>query len=42
MDRMVLGGRIDADTTLAPIEHGRMRAAYWMERLYSQEIANIR
>jgi anaphase-promoting complex subunit 1 len=41
MDRMVLGGRIDADTTLAPIEHGRMRAAYWMERLYSQEIADI-
>lgn len=37
MDRMVLGGRMD-DATLTPIEHGRMKAAYWMENLHSQEI----
>jgi len=40
MDRMVLGGRIDVDA--APIEHGRMKAAYWMERLYSQDISEAK
>ena len=40
MDRMVLGRRLDADTTLTPIEHGRMKAAYWMEKLFSQEISD--
>ncbi|KDQ54480.1 hypothetical protein JAAARDRAFT_209213 [Jaapia argillacea MUCL 33604] len=38
MDRMVLGGRSETDPMLAPIEHGRMKAAYWMERLFVQEI----
>jgi anaphase-promoting complex subunit 1 len=42
MDRMVLGGRIDTDANLAPIEHGRMKAAYWMERLYSQDISEAK
>ncbi|KAF5353340.1 hypothetical protein D9756_008086 [Leucocoprinus leucothites] len=37
MDRMAFGGRGDADLEI-PIEHGRMKAAYWMERLCSQEI----
>jgi anaphase-promoting complex subunit 1 len=41
MDRMVLGGRLDSDAALAPIEHGRMKAAYWMERLYSQDIIDL-
>ncbi|KAG6856543.1 hypothetical protein H0H87_003362 [Tephrocybe sp. NHM501043] len=38
MDRMVLGGRFDGDPGLLPIEHGRMKAAYWMEQIYTQEI----
>lgn len=38
MDRMVLGGRLESDITLTPIEHGRMKAAYWMERVYTQDI----
>ncbi|KXN83985.1 Anaphase-promoting complex subunit 1 [Leucoagaricus sp. SymC.cos] len=38
MDRMMFGGHVDEDLEI-PIEHGRMKAAYWMERLYSQEIA---
>jgi anaphase-promoting complex subunit 1 len=39
MDRMVLGGRLEVDAALAPVEHGRMKAAYWMEKLHSQEIS---
>ena len=42
MDRMVLGGRVETDPNLAPIQHGRMRAAHWMEKLYSQEIPEAR
>ncbi|KAG6908477.1 hypothetical protein DXG01_004480 [Tephrocybe rancida] len=38
MDRMVLGGRFDGNADLLPIEHGRMKAAYWMERIYTQEL----
>jgi anaphase-promoting complex subunit 1 len=41
MDRMVLGGRLDNDLALAPIEHGRMKAAYWMETIYAQQISII-
>lgn len=41
MDRMVLGGRMDVEAALAPVEHGRMKAAYWMENLYSQSISEI-
>jgi hypothetical protein len=41
LDRMILGGRIDVDATLAPIEHGRMKAAYWMEMLHTREITDI-
>lgn len=38
MDRMVLGGRMEVEAALAPVEHGRMRATYWMEKLYSHDI----
>ncbi|KAF8064115.1 hypothetical protein FPV67DRAFT_1420084 [Lyophyllum atratum] len=38
MDRMVLGGRFDGDSSLVPMEHGRMKAAYWMERIHSQDL----
>jgi anaphase-promoting complex subunit 1 len=38
MDRMVLGGRFEGDPSATPIEHGRMKAAYWMEKIYSQDI----
>ncbi|KAG6820526.1 hypothetical protein H0H93_015697 [Arthromyces matolae] len=38
MDRMVLGGRLDNDPGLSSIEHGRMKASYWMERLHTQEL----
>ncbi|KAJ7115548.1 hypothetical protein C8R43DRAFT_123616 [Mycena crocata] len=41
MDRMVLGGKADADSALAPIEHGRMKASYWMERIHCQEITTV-
>lgn len=42
MDRMVLGGRLDTDAALAPIEHGRMKAAYWVEKLHSQDIGELK
>ena len=35
---MTLANHNDADLEI-PIEHGRMKAAYWMEKLYSQEIS---
>lgn len=38
LDRMALGGRLESDIILAPIEHGRMKAAYWMESVHSMEI----
>lgn len=38
MDRMGFGGRVEADLEI-PIEHGRMKAAYWMQRVYTQNIA---
>ncbi|KAJ7802231.1 hypothetical protein B0H14DRAFT_1667535 [Mycena olivaceomarginata] len=41
MDRMALGGKSDADGALAPIEHGRMKASYWMERIHSQELSSV-
>jgi anaphase-promoting complex subunit 1 len=41
MDRMVLGGRLDNDSAMAPIEHGRMKAAYWMERIHVQQISGV-
>jgi anaphase-promoting complex subunit 1 len=41
MDRMVLGGRMDIEAALAPVEHGRMKAAYWMEKLHSQDVPEI-
>ncbi|KAJ7754266.1 hypothetical protein DFH07DRAFT_1029824 [Mycena maculata] len=41
MDRMVLGGKPDADGALASIEHGRMKASYWMEKLHSQELSSV-
>lgn len=40
MDRMVLGGRMDVEMALAPVEHGRMKAAYWMEKLHTQDITD--
>jgi anaphase-promoting complex subunit 1 len=42
MDRMVLGGRMDIAAALEPVEHGRMKAAYWMEKLHSQNIPEIK
>jgi anaphase-promoting complex subunit 1 len=38
LDRMALGGRFESDITLTPIEHGRMKAAYWMEKLVTHSI----
>lgn len=40
VDRMVLGNRMETDASLAPMEHGRMKSAFWMEKLYSFEIAD--
>ncbi|PFH49996.1 hypothetical protein AMATHDRAFT_62013 [Amanita thiersii Skay4041] len=37
LDRMVLGGRVEAES-LTPIEHGRMKASYWVERVHSLEL----
>lgn len=37
MDRMVLG-RTD-DNTLLPVDLGRMKASYWMECLYTEQIS---
>ncbi|KAH7911788.1 hypothetical protein BJ138DRAFT_869582 [Hygrophoropsis aurantiaca] len=34
LDRMALGSR-EADALLAPVEHGRMKAAYWMQSLFT-------
>ncbi|KDR78406.1 hypothetical protein GALMADRAFT_224779 [Galerina marginata CBS 339.88] len=39
MDRMALGGRLDSDVTLAPIENGRMKAAYWMQNMLTRQIS---
>ncbi|KAF8990247.1 hypothetical protein BDQ17DRAFT_1372131 [Cyathus striatus] len=39
LDRGALGNRVDVDITLAPIEHGRMKAAYWMEKIYVEKIS---
>ena len=41
MDRMVLERKSDADGALAPIEHGRMKASYWMEKIHSQELSSV-
>ncbi|KAJ7046863.1 hypothetical protein C8F04DRAFT_1023816 [Mycena alexandri] len=41
MDRMVLGGKSDADGALTPIEHGRMKASYWVEKIHSQELSAL-
>lgn len=38
IDRMAFGGRLDSDLEI-PIEHGRMKAAYWMQRVYTQQIS---
>ena len=37
MDRMAIAGRTE-DSAFLPIDHGRMKAAYWMECLFTQEI----
>ncbi|KAJ6463351.1 hypothetical protein C8R45DRAFT_1220204 [Mycena sanguinolenta] len=41
MDRMVLERKSDADGALAPIEHGRMKASYWMEKIHSEELSSV-
>ncbi|KAJ7075630.1 hypothetical protein B0H15DRAFT_866096 [Mycena belliarum] len=41
LDRMALGGKTDVDASLAPIEHGRMKASYWMEKVHTQELASV-
>lgn len=38
MDRMVLGGRTD-DSTLLPVDLGRMKVSHWMECLFTQQIS---
>ncbi|KAF7300244.1 APC1-C domain-containing protein [Mycena kentingensis (nom. inval.)] len=38
LDRMALGGKQDAESSLIPIEHARMKTSYWVERLFTQEI----
>lgn len=39
LDRMALGTRLESDPVLAPVEHGRMKAAYWMECLLTRQIS---
>nr|GAT42948.1 predicted protein [Mycena chlorophos] len=39
MDRMALGSRPDAEGPVIPLEHARMKTAYWAEKLFSQEIS---
>lgn len=39
LDRMALGGRLDPDSVLPPPEHGRMKAAYWMESVFVRQIS---
>ncbi|KAJ6553970.1 hypothetical protein DFH09DRAFT_1366046 [Mycena vulgaris] len=41
MDRMVLGGKTEADGALTPIEHGRMKASYWMEQIHTQQLSDV-
>ncbi|CCM03331.1 uncharacterized protein FIBRA_05460 [Fibroporia radiculosa] len=41
MDKMALGVRLDGDFVADPILSGRMQAAYWMERLHTEEISEI-
>ena len=38
LDRMALGGRLESDTILTPIEYGRMKAAYWVESLATHSL----
>ncbi|TFK37677.1 hypothetical protein BDQ12DRAFT_713446 [Crucibulum laeve] len=37
LDKMALGGK-EIEAPFIPLDNGRMRAAYWMEKLYSQEV----
>ena len=39
MDRMVLGGRFDTET-LTPIEHGRMKASFWMQNMLTRPLSD--
>ncbi|KAJ7468501.1 hypothetical protein FB451DRAFT_1136619 [Mycena latifolia] len=41
MDRMALGGKSEADAAFAPIDYGRMKASYWMEKVHTQELASV-
>lgn len=38
LDRMVLGGRSE-DSAFLPVDHGRMKAAYWMECSFTHQIS---
>ncbi|KAA1474069.1 hypothetical protein DENSPDRAFT_803509 [Dentipellis sp. KUC8613] len=38
LDRMALGGRVEADSSLGPTDPTKMRASYWMSRLYTFEM----
>ncbi len=41
-EQMITGGRAEANTfNVDPVDHARMRPAYWMERLYSEEISQL-
>jgi anaphase-promoting complex subunit 1 len=38
MDRMALGGQKDADVLITPVEHGRMKASYWAQKLNTHRL----
>ncbi|THH09652.1 hypothetical protein EW146_g8626 [Bondarzewia mesenterica] len=39
MDQMALGGRLEADASLGPMDHTRMRATFWVAKLHSMDIS---
>ncbi|KAI0043692.1 hypothetical protein FA95DRAFT_1681748 [Auriscalpium vulgare] len=41
MDRMVLGGRVEGEPSLAPTDRVKMRATHWASRLHTFDISGI-
>ncbi|PPQ69054.1 hypothetical protein CVT24_000097 [Panaeolus cyanescens] len=39
MNRMALGGKMEPEVIFPPNDHGRMKAAFWMERMYTHKIS---
>lgn len=39
MNRMALGGKMEPEVIFPPNDHGRMKAAFWMERVYTHKIS---